>query len=372
MRTVFIVDDNNTNLYAAQKALSSTYKVFTLPSAAAMFELLENVMPDLILLDVKMPEIDGFEAMRLLKENKKYKDIPVIFLTSQIDADTEVRGFEMGAVDFIPKPFSELVLLNHIKSHMEIEELIHDRTEKLQQRTEKLQKLQNSMVSVLANMIDNRDKLTGKHIERTTKYVKILLDAMMERGIYEDEIKHWDFDVVDTSIGIHDISEAIVENSTDQIMNVAVSSSRLHDIGKIVITDLILNKPGNLTDEEFEIIKTHTIEGEKIIDTIMEESGHEAFLQHAKLYAGSHHESWNGKGYPRGLKGEEIPLQGRIMALADVYDALLSDRPYKKAFTHEKAVEIIKESRGSHFDPKIVDVFLEINEMFAEISSHQR
>lgn len=372
MKTIFVVDDNDTNLYNAQKALSNAYKVYTLPSVADMFELLENITPDLILLDIQMPEMNGFEALKILKENEKYRDIPVIFLTSQIDADTEVHGFEMGAIDFIPKPFSELVLLNHIKSHLEIEDLIRDRTEKLLERTEKLQKLQNSMVSVLAKMIDNRDKLTGKHIERTTKYIRILLDAMLERGIYSDEIKQWNYETAAKSVRMHDIGEIVVMDETDHIMDAAISSSRLHDIGKIVITDVILNKPGKLTQEEFDLIKTHTIEGEKIIDTIMAESGYEAFLQHAKLYAGSHHERWDGTGYPRGLKGEGIPLQGRVLAIADVYDALLSNRSYKSAFSHEKAVEIIKESKGSHFDPKIVDVFLDINGMFAEISSCQQ
>jgi len=165
------------------------------------------------------------------------------------------------------------------------------------------------------------------------------LNAMLERGLFADEIKNWNIDVV-------------------------VSSSRLHDIGKIAVSDLLLNKPGRLTPEEYERMKIHALEGEMIIDNIITESGDEDFLYSAKLFAGSHHERWDGTGYPRGLKGPDIPLHGRIMALADMYDALVSDRPYKKAFTHERAVEIIREAKGRQLDPQIVDVFLEVSGLF--------
>ena len=365
MKTIFIVDDNDVNLSTAAQALSKQYRAFTLPSASDMFELLKNIVPDLILLDILMPGMDGFQAMWLLKRDVRYQNIPVIFLSGQNDAATEARGFEMGAVDFISKPFSEPVLLNRLKTHLEIEELIHERTAMLQQRTEKLQILQNSMVSILANMVENRDKYTGRHIERTTKYIKILLNAMLERGLYSDEISNWNLDEVVSSARLHDIGNILIPEDPLNLESI-ISSARLHDIGKITITDLILNKPGKLTAEEYDLMKTHASEGEKIIDSIISESGNEAFLKNAKLFAGCHHEWWDGTGYPRGLKGADIPLQGRIMAIADVYDALISDRSYKSAFTHEKAVEIIKESSGSHFDPEIVGVFLEINDLFRE------
>ena len=342
MKTIFIVDDSDVNLSTAKKALSKQYRVFTLPSASHMFKLLNKIQPDLILLDIRMPEMSGFEAIRLLKGEARYSDIPVIFLTSWNDPATETHGFETGAVDFISKPFSESVLLNRIKMHLEIEELIHQRTAMLLQRTDTLQRLQNGMVSILANMVENRDKYTGGHIERVTKYIKILLSAVIERGVYSDEVSDWNFEEV-------------------------ISSTRLHDIGKITISDLILNKPGRLTEEEYEVMKTHASEGEKIIDGIIAESGNEAFLKNAKLFAACHHEKWDGTGYPRRLKGTDIPLQGRIMAVADVFDALVSYRSYKSAFTHEIAVEIIKEGRGRHFDPEIVDVFLEVNNLFREV-----
>jgi len=367
LKTIFIVDDNDVNLSTAEKVLSKQYRAFTLPSASAMFELLNDIVPDLILLDILMPEMDGFEAMRLLRGDARYSDIPVIFLSGRNDSATEAHGFEIGALDFISKPFSEPVLLNRIKTHLEIEELIRERTAMLLQRTEKLQKLQNGMVSILATMVENRDKHTGRHIERTTKYIKILLDAMLQRWVYSDEISQWYFEEVITSTRLHDVGGIVIGNEAGLLnLETVISSARLHDIGKITITDLILNKPDKLTLEEFELMKTHASEGEKIIDSIIAESGNEAFLKNAKLFAGYHHERWDGTGYPRRLSGADIPLQGRIMAVVDVYDALRSDRSYKSGFTHEKAVEIIRESRGSHFDPKIVDVFLEISDLFRE------
>jgi len=350
MKTIFVVDDNTVNLMTADKTLSDSYNVVTFASASTMFDFLSNAIPDLILLDIMMPDIDGFEALKRLKSDTRYAEIPVIFLTSKNDTATEALGFEMGVIDFITKPFSGPVLLNRVKTHLQIEEiiiertkLINERTEMLKRRTEQLLRLQNSMTTVLAGMVENRDKLTGEHIERTTGFIKILLDAMIERGLYTDEMKGWDFDVV-------------------------ISSARMHDLGKITVTDLILNKPGKLSSEEFEIIKTHAAEGEKIIDDIISESGDEAFLQSAKLFAGYHHERWDGTGYPRELKGTDIPLQGRIMAIVDVYDALVSQRSYKGAFSHEKAVEIILEGKGKQFDPKIVDVFNEVNNLFLKVN----
>ena len=336
VKTIFIVDDNTINLHAAKEVLSDEYKVITLSSAFLMFEFLDNVVPDLILLDIMMPELDGFGALKRLRDDKRYTKIPVIFLTSKNDADTEALGFEMGVVDFISKPFSGPVLLNRVKAHLHLESIIS-------KRTEKLLRLQNSMTSVLANIVEHRDKLTGNHIERTATYLKILLNTMIEKDLYYDELKYWDIDLT-------------------------ISAARLHDLGKVAISDLILNKNEKLNEDEFYIIETHTTEGEKIIDGIIRETGDEDFLYSAKLFAGYHHEKWDGTGYPRGLKGLDIPLHGRIMAIADVYDALVSDRPYKTAYTHEEAFEIIRSGRGSLFDPKIVDVFIEINDSFKEVA----
>ena len=301
-----------------------------------MFNLLEKIRPDLILLDIEMPEMNGFVALEKLMLNKQTAGIPVIFLTAQTDAAIEARGFEMGAVDFVTKPFSEPVLQNRISSHLHIADLIKE-------RTKQIERLQNSIISVLADMVESRDEVTGGHIERTTSYVKMLLTETMARGLYSDKMHSWD-------------------------LNLVVSSSRLHDVGKITIPDLILNKPGALNPEEFEIIKTHAKEGENIIDKIIKQTDEDVFLSHAKMFAGYHHERWDGLGYPYGLKGEDIPLQGRIMAVADVYDALTSERPYKKAFSHDDSMKIIMEGASKQFDPKITDVFYDIREKFRAVS----
>jgi len=330
MKTIFVVDDSDTNLSMAEAVLEDQYRVMTMPSASKMFALLEKISPDLILLDIEMPEMDGFETLTKLKSESAWQNIPIIFLTGRNDAEIEAKGFQMGAVDFVTKPFSAPVLLNRIKNHLDIDELIRT-------RTSQLNKIQNSIISVLADMVENRDKGTGGHIERTSVYIKILIEQMKERGVYAEEIQSWDIEKM-------------------------ISSARMHDLGKISITDIIVNKPGKLTDEEYEIMKSHSMEGERIIDEIILRTGEGEFLSNAKLFAGTHHERWDGKGYPRGLKGFDIPLQGRIMAIIDVYDALISDRPYKKAFTNEEAVEIIMQNSGSHFDPVIADVFFEVRD----------
>jgi putative two-component system response regulator len=335
MKTIFVVDDSDTNLSMAETALESQYRVMTVPSAAKMFSLLEKITPDIILLDIEMPDMDGFTALEKLKEQETWARIPVMFLTGRTDAEVEARGFEMGAVDFLTKPFSASVLQNRIKTHLNIDELIRE-------RTDQLNRMQNSIVSVLADMVENRDKGTGGHIERTSVYIKILIEEMRVRGVYSEEMEKWDVEKM-------------------------ISSARMHDLGKITITDLIVNKPGKLTPEEYEIMKTHAIEGERIIDEIISKTGEDDFLANAKLFAVTHHERWDGKGYPRGLKGEEIPLHGRIMAIVDVYDALVSERSYKKAFTDDEAVDIIMENAGTHYDPKIAEVFYEVRDQFRAV-----
>jgi putative two-component system response regulator len=352
MKTVVIVDDNDVNLLMAERALRGLYRVYTLPSAGALFNLLEKVRPDLILLDILMPEVGGFEAMERLKTDARYAGIPVVFLTSKSDAVTEVRGFELGAVDFISKPFSAPVLQNRIKTHLNIEAIIRERTLALEQQTQTLRRMQNSLVFVLANMVENRDKLTGKHIEHTTRYISLLLGAMLDKGVYADEVNAW-------------IAGPGGRESTG--LDVIISSSRLHDIGKVAVPDAILNKPDSLTDEEYKLMKTHVEAGEKIIENIINEAGEDIFLRNALLFAAHHHERWDGAGYPRGLKGADIPLQGRVMALADVYDALTSVRSYKSARTHEETVETIRSGAGTHFDPALVEVFLSVSEHFKDV-----
>jgi len=334
MKTIFIVDDNDTNLIMATSALDNNYKTFAMPSAEKMFSLLRRITPDLILLDVDMPDMDGFEAIKILKEDEIFKSIPVIFLTASNDAESEISGFELGALDFITKPFSPPVLLKRIQSHIETDMII-----KINRQA--VRDMHNATISVIADLVENRDQVTGGHIERTQGYLAILIDKLLSDGIYTNELKHWD-------------------------MSLLLPSAQLHDVGKINISDLILNKPGILTKEEFELIKTHCIKGELIIDQIISKTKDDGFLLHAKKFAGSHHEKWDGSGYPRGLKKEEIPLEGRIMAIPDVYDALVSERPYKIPFSHDEAVEIICKDSGKQFDPKILNVFKNVADDFKQ------
>jgi putative two-component system response regulator len=282
-----------------------------------------------------MPGMDGFETLKILKSKPIYADIPVIFLTSFSDDKIEAKGFEMGVVDFIAKPFSAPVLLNRIKTQLNIEDIINE-------RTKRIKRLQNGLMTVFANVVEERDKDTIGHNDRTATYVKILLDAMKERDVYTDEISKWDIDKV-------------------------AASSRLHDMGKINILDTVLNKPGKLDDIEYKQMKTHPIEGVKLIDKILKQTGEEEFLHNAKLFAEFHHEHWDGTGYPHGLKGTEIPLHGRIMSIIDVYDALVSKRPYKEPLTNEEAVKIISSNAGKQFDPKIVEVFLAVQDKLKEV-----
>lgn len=331
-KTIFIVDDVEMNLQVAEESLEKRYRVITISSAIRMFTILKRLTPDLILLDVKMPEMNGFEAMKILKANPLYSNIPVIFLTGLNDSESEAYGIELGAVDFITKPFSEPVLLNRVKHHLEIDQLIKD-------RTADILRLQNGIVYTIADLVENRDGNTGGHIARTTNYLKILVDTMLALGIYAEEMSDWDLDLL-------------------------TSSARLHDVGKISITDTILNKPGRYTPEEFEIMKEHTTIGRKIIDKMMDRAGNFDFLEYAKNFAAYHHEWWDGSGYPYKLEGSEIPLMGRILALVDVYDALTMERPYKPAFTHERALQIIREETGTHFDPRVVEAFLTAEQTF--------
>jgi len=332
METIFVVDDSDVNLTMAKQALGDSYRVFTLPSAAKMFALLEKVMPDLVLLDIRMPEMDGFTALEKLAQERRTAAIPVVFLTASSEPEAEIRGFEMGAVDFITKPFSAPVLRRRVETHLRVDELI-------KRRTTHLERLKNGIVSVLADIVECRDENTGGHIERTSRCIRILIEAMMANGVYANDMVGWNVDAI-------------------------VASARLHDVGKIAISDVILNKPGRLTPEEFATIKTHVREGEQIIDKIIAKTGEVEFLLNARSFVSYHHEHWDGSGYPYGHKGEEIPLLGRIMAIVDVYDALISERPYKKALPNDVAVNIIMQEAGKHFDPKIAEIFFLERENF--------
>jgi len=338
--TIIIVDDNMTTLTAAKNSLSGKYNVFTAPSGEKMFLLLERVAPALVLLDIEMPGMDGYEALERMKNRERTAHIPVIFLTAHIDPESEIKGLNLGAVDYITKPFSRELLLKRIELHILFEkqrkELLKHNIlleSEVDKKARMISELQGAILKTVAELVECRDNVTGGHIERTQRYLSLLVDFLREHGVYAEELDSWD-------IGLF------------------IMSSQLHDVGKISIKDEILMKPGKLTDEEFAQMKKHAESGVGIIRRIEKSTTENAFLQYAGIMAGSHHEKWDGSGYPYGLKGKEIPLMGRLMALADVYDALTNDRPYKKAFAHSEAVDIIKNGDGTHFDPHIVEIFL--------------
>jgi len=343
---IILVDDNPTNLRTGINVLSEKYSVATAPSAKKLFSLLESSKPDLILLDIDMPEMNGYEAIKILKAKEETKNIPVIFLTGKTESDDELEGLSLGAIDYITKPFQPPLLLKRIEVHLLVKKQtvelknFNDNLQKMvEEKTQNILELQDSLLKTIAEMVEYRDDITGDHIERTQRGVEILLEEIENSGLYPESTKGWD-------------------------TNLLLQSCQLHDVGKISIGDNILKKPGKLNNDEFEEIKKHTIIGEEIIRKIEAMTKENDFLKYAKIFAVSHHERWDGTGYPGRLKEDEIPLLGRIMAIADVYDALISVRPYKKAFTHEEAVAIITDGSGTQFDPLLVEAFARIAEKF--------
>ena len=349
-KTILIVDDDESTLWFLSELLGTDYNIQTIKSGEEALGKIKEILPDLVLLDIIMPEIDGYEVLSRIKADDSISRIPVIFLTAKDDSQSEVDGLSLGAVDFIGKPLDIPILRKRIELHLLIEEQkksLHDYNENLKnmvyEKTEKIMILQEAILSTIAEFVEFRYNTTGGHIERTKLYIKALLEKMAERGVYADIVGGWDVKLI-------------------------VQSAQLHDVGKIKIPDSILAKPGKLTEDEFEIIKRHPVLGRETINKIAKKVDESDLLQHASIMAYSHHERWNGTGYPLGLKGEAIPLEGRIMAIVDVYDALISDRPYKKAYVHEQAVEIIRKGKGTQFDPALVELFSEISSIFHEIS----
>ena len=356
---IVIVDDIMANLTMGRNILKPFYEVYPAPSVEKLFEVLEKVRVDLILLDIEMPEMCGHEAIKKLKAEPRFADIPVIFLTAKSDENSELEGLDLGAADYVTKPFSPPILLKRIANQLLIvrqknellaskaalQDYVDNLEIKVQEKTAEVVCLQNAVVATVADLVEFRDQSTGGHITRTVLYLKTLIDELTRQGIYQDEMAGWNMDIV-------------------------LPSAQLHDVGKIAIPDTILNKPDELTPEEFEIMKTHVTVGVNAIEKIVSNTKDHAFLRHALAIAGTHHEKWDGTGYVLGLKGHDIPLDGRLMAIADVYDALISERPYKKALTHKEAFQIIEEGSGTHFDPILVDIFRNVEAEFDKIAQN--
>jgi len=349
---ILVIDDTPANVHVAMELLSAHgFRVLVAEDGEEGLERARLGMPDLILLDVMMPGIDGFETCRRLKADARTRDIPVIFLTALAYTEHKLTGFAVGGADYVTKPIQQEELLARVRTQLENQAAKKILTEQntlleaeIARRTEEISLIQDVTIQCMASLAETRDNETGNHIRRTQYYVKALALRLRDHPRFAATL-------------------------TDEAIEAMYKSAPLHDIGKVGIPDAILLKPGKLTVEEFEIMKTHTTLGRDAI--VMAErllDAPNSFLRFAREIAYSHQEKWDGSGYPEGLAGEAIPLSARLMAVADVYDALISKRVYKEAFSHEQAAKIIRAGSDQHFDPAVVDAFSAIEDEFIEIA----
>jgi putative two-component system response regulator len=354
--TVLVVDDTPDNLSLMSGLLRAEFRVRVANSGEKALRILEAApLPDLVLLDIMMPGMSGYDVCIAIKAASRTEHLPVIFLTALDSADDERLGLEVGAVDYLTKPINPAICLQRVRNHLQLKaatDFLRDRNayleEEIARRTRELVAVQDVTITMMASLAETRDNETGGHIRRTQLYVKALAEQLREHPRFA-----------------HYLSPRQIET--------LYKSAPLHDIGKIGIPDRILLKPGRLTSDEFEVMKTHTTIGRDAIASAESRLGISAeFLVCAKEIAYGHQEKWDGSGYPRGLRADEIPISARLMAVADVYDALISKRVYKEGMSHESAVEIIRDGSGAHFDPDIVEAFLAIAERFRAIAEQYR
>ena len=350
--TVLVVDDTPDNLSLMSGLLKDHYKVKVANNGEKAIKIAQAAeQPDLILLDIMMPGLSGYEVCEILKKDPATRDIPIIFLTAMTATDDEKKGLELGAVDFITKPVNPPIVMARVATQLQVKaaaDFLKDQNVYLEQevskRTRELAAIQDVTILAMASLAETRDNDTGNHIRRTQYYLELLANYLKN----------------------HDRFRGFLSDYTIQML---FKSAPLHDIGKVGIPDRILLKPGRFEPHEFEIMKTHCKLGRDAIQHAEDQLGLEVeFLKYAKEIAYSHQEKWDGSGYPEGLAGDAIPISARLMAVADVYDALISRRVYKEGMPHEKAVGIIAEGRGTHFDPDIVDAFLALTAQFQAVA----
>ncbi len=350
--TVLVVDDTPDNLMLIADLLKDLYRVKAANSGEKALRLLQgDPLPDLILLDIMMPGLSGYDVAEQLKHDTRTRNIPIIFLTAMAATEDEIRGLSLGAADYITKPISPPVLMARVETQIKVKaaaDFLRDQNDFLEQevqrRTREVTAIQDVTIHAMASLAETRDNETGNHIRRTQHYIKLLAEALRDHPRFRQFLD-------------------------DDTIKLLFKSAPLHDIGKIGIPDRILLKPGRFTPEEFEIMKTHTTLGRDAIQHAEDQLGIGVdFLSLAKEIAYGHQEKWDGSGYPEGLAGDAIPISARLMAVADVYDALISRRVYKPGMPHEQAVAIIREGRGVHFDPDVCDTFLANAERFQAIA----
>jgi len=349
---ILIADDEKFYIDVLVDLLKEDYKTVVAKNGEqALRRAVCDPPPDLILLDVLMEGMDGYEVCQRLKVNPATQSIPVIFLTVKGEVADELRGLELGAVDYISKPMSPPIVCARISTHLALNKarkaLANQNQlleQKVRERTEQLERTKYAAIFCMASLVEARDNETGKHLQRTQNYVRILAEELKSHPRFT-----------------HYLDEHTI--------TLLYKTAPLHDIGKVGVPDRILLKVGKLTPEEWELMKKHPEYGYEALVRAEQEIGTTDFLQLAKEIIYAHHEKWDGSGYPRGLKGDEIPIPGRLMAIADVYDALISRRVYKDPFPHENAVAMICQATGHHFDPDIVKAFIERQEEFKQIAS---
>ncbi|MDC7222858.1 MAG: response regulator, partial [Spirochaetales bacterium] len=333
-KRVLVVDDVRSNILTLNEFLKERYIVMMATSGEKALDLcFSSYRPHVILLDVIMSGMDGYDVCRQLKNHEETKDIPIIFITSMNEVADEQYGLELGASDYIRKPVNPDICRIRIDHQIKLQEarsLLKDDRNHLEQlilkRSEELNQTQDITIQCIASLAETRDNETGNHIRRTRSYVTLIAKELAKHPLYKEKI-------------------------TPELIELFAKSAPLHDVGKIGIPDSILLKPGKLTEREFAHMKMHTVFGGEALLKAEKKLGSNSFLRYATEIALNHHERWDGKGYPKGLAREEIPISARIMAVADVYDALISTRCYKKAFSHAKSVDILNEGAGSQFDP---------------------
>lgn len=336
-KIVLIVDDVQFNHKTANMVLQDTYELYNALSAKEAFDIMEYVHPDLILLDVVMPVMDGYEMIKILKKDSRYKSIPVIFLTAETKAEAEVEAFNVGIADYITKPFTPIVMKKRVENQIALAEYERSLEEKVEEKIEEIESMYDLMTVSFAGLVEFRDGVTGGHLKNTSLYYNIFLKHLAELPEYKAELP-------------------------ENLVKRACRSAPLHDVGKIAIEDAVLRKEGSLSKEEFEKMKMHSVLGGDIFAFIKERIPDREFAEVAEKIARYHHEKWNGNGYPDGVKGTDIPLVARVMSIVDVYDALTSRRPYKEPFSHETAIKMITEKSGTDFDPDLVREFLHIED----------
>ncbi len=350
--TILVVDDTPNNLSLMSGLLKDQYKVKIANNGDKALNIAQaDGPPDLILLDIMMPGLSGYDVIRELKADPRTREIPVMFITAMSETEDERLGLELGAVDYITKPISPPILLARVATHLNIKrasDFLKDQNafleDEVNRRTQEVQAIQDVTILAMASLAETRDNETGNHIRRTQHYVRLLANRLQSHPRFGYFL-------------------------SDKTIELLFKSAPLHDIGKVGIPDHILLKPGRFTPEEFEIMKTHTTLGRDAILAAEQHLGMEVgFLKLAKEIALYHQEKWDGSGYPTGPRGEQIPISARLMAVADVYDALISRRPYKEGMPHDKAVGIMREGRGTHFDPDVLDAFLALQDEFRSVA----